>query len=123
MNPKSIAAVLPAENLERAKAFYTEKLGMTAHEEIPGGVMFGEGNNRIFLYQAGAKSPGTFTQAGIEVADLVGTVEELRGKGVVFEEYDMPEIKTENGIAHTPGGDVAWFKDTEGNIVSLAPPM
>jgi catechol 2,3-dioxygenase-like lactoylglutathione lyase family enzyme len=119
MNPKSIAAVLPAENLERAKAFYTEKLGMTAHEDIPGGVMFGEGNNRIFLYQAGAKSPGSFTQVGIEVSDVKGTVDELRGRGVAFEEYDMPELKTENGIAHTPAGDGAWIKDSEGNILSI----
>jgi predicted enzyme related to lactoylglutathione lyase len=124
MNPTEITAVLPAENLERAKAFYTEKIGLSvAPMDIPGGLMLGEGKSRLFVYQAGAKSPGTFTQAGIEVPSARAAVEELQGRGVVFEEYDMPEIKTENGIAKTPGGETAWFKDTEGNIVSLVEPI
>jgi predicted enzyme related to lactoylglutathione lyase len=122
MNPNSVTAVLPAENLERAKAFYTEKLGLSASEDIPGGIMFGEGNNRFFLYMAGAKSPGNFTQIGIEVPDVSGTVAELRGKGVVFEEYDMPDLKTENGVANTPAGDAAWFKDSEGNVIGIVAP-
>jgi hypothetical protein len=69
-----------------------------------------------------AESPGEFTQAVIHVADVRAAVEEMRGRGVEFEEYDTPETRTENGIARMPGGgEAAWFKDSEGNLVGVVP--
>jgi predicted enzyme related to lactoylglutathione lyase len=114
---RTIGAVLPTEDLARAKAFYTEKIGLDG-QDVAAGVRFSNGS--LFIYQAGAKSPGSFTQAGIEVADVKAAVDEMRSRGVVFEEYDMPGLKTENGLANTPdGAQAAWFKDTEGNVVSV----
>ena len=60
------------------------------------------------------------TAAGFLVDDLEATMKELRAKGVKFEEYDFPGLKTVNGIATTDGEKGAWFKDTEGNILALA---
>ncbi len=54
-----------------------------------------------------------------EVDDLGAMVTELRGRGVIFEEYDLPGLKTENGIAEAEGERRAWFKDTEGNILAM----
>jgi len=69
-----------------------------------------------------SRSSGEFTQAVIHVADVRTAVEEMRRRGVAFEEYDTPETRTENGVAAMPGGgEAAWFKDSEGNLVGLVP--
>jgi predicted enzyme related to lactoylglutathione lyase len=61
-------------------------------------------------------------QAVIHVTDVRAAVEVMRGRGVQFEGYDTPETRTENGIARMPGGgEAAWFKDSEGNLVGLVP--
>jgi hypothetical protein len=84
------------------------------------GLTVGEGVNQFFIYPAQAKLLGEFTQAVIQVSEVRAAVEELRGRGVEFEEYDTPETRTENGIARTPdGGEGAWFKDSEGNLLGL----
>ena len=63
---------------------------------------------------------GEFTQAVLQVTHVRAAVEEMRGRGVEFEEYDTSETRTENGIARTPdGGEGAWFKDSEGNLVGV----
>ena len=84
------------------------------------GLTVGDGVNQLFVYPAQARSSGEFTQAVIQVSDVRAAVEEMRGRGVEFEEYDTPETRTKNGIARTPdGGEGAWFKDSEGNLVGL----
>jgi hypothetical protein len=86
------------------------------------GLAVGEGVSQLFVYPARARSSGEFTQAVIHVADVRAAVEEMRGRGVEFEEYDTPETQTENGIARMPGGgEAAWFKDSEGNLVGVVP--
>jgi predicted enzyme related to lactoylglutathione lyase len=82
--------------------------------------MVGDGVNQLFVYPAVTRSSGEFTQAVIQVADVRAAVEEMRGRGVKFEEYDTPETRTVDGIAQTPdGGEGAWFKDSEGNLVGI----
>ena len=84
------------------------------------GLTVGDGLNQLFVYPAQARSSGEFTQAVIQVSDVRAAVEEMTGRGVEFEEYDTPETRTENGIARMPdGGEGAWFKDSEGNLVGL----
>jgi predicted enzyme related to lactoylglutathione lyase len=86
------------------------------------GLTVGDGNNRLFVYPAQARSSGEFTQTVIHVSDVRAAVEEMRSRGVEFEEYDTPETRTENGIARMPGGgEGAWFKDSEGNLVGVVP--
>ena len=129
METSGITAALPAQDLGRARAFYVEKVGLQALESAylkardgQVGLTVGDGVSQLFVYPAQARSSGEFTQAVIHVADVRAAVEEMRGRGVVFEEYDTPETRTENGIARMPGGgEAAWFKDSEGNLVGVVP--
>ncbi len=127
MKTSGITAALPARDLGRAKAFYTDKVGLEAVEahyleanDGRVGLTVGDGVNQLFLYPARARSSGEFTQAVIQVPEVLAAVEEMRRRGVEFEEYDTPETRTENGIARTPNGsEGAWFKDSEGNLVGI----
>jgi predicted enzyme related to lactoylglutathione lyase len=109
-----ISPTIPVVDLGRAKRFYETTLGLTS-----GIATFecGKGT-RIDLYQRGP-SKADHTVATFEVSDTEEEVNALRGKGVVFEEYDMPEIKTQNGIATHGPHKAAWFKDSEGNILCI----
>jgi predicted enzyme related to lactoylglutathione lyase len=129
MKTSGIVAALPAQDLDRAKNFYIEKVGLQALEsrfleanDGQVGLTVGDATNRLFVYPARARSSGEFTQAVILVADVRAAVEEMRGRGVEFEEYNTPETRTEGGIARMPGGgEGAWFKDSEGNLVGVVP--
>src|SRR5919106_5419696 len=95
-----VATRLPAQDLERARAFYSEKLGLEPAEEREGGLRYvfpGGGEFALFV-SAGAPS-GAHTQMGWEVDDIEATVRELRSNGVTFEEYDSPGLRTVDGIA------------------------
>jgi predicted enzyme related to lactoylglutathione lyase len=131
LKTSGIAAALPAQDLDRAKNFYIEKVGLKAIESRSleasdgrVGLTVGDGANSLFVYPARARSSGEFTQAVIQVADVRAAVEEMRGRGVKFEEYNTPETRTVGGIARMPGGgEGAWFKDTEGNLLGLVPAL
>jgi predicted enzyme related to lactoylglutathione lyase len=131
MNAAGITAALPAQDLDRAKNFYVEKVGLQALEsrfleasDGQVGLSVGDGANRLFVYPAQARSSGEFTQAVIQVTNVRAAVEEMRGRGVEFEEYGTPETRTEGGIARMPGGgEGAWFKDSEGNLLGLVPAL
>lgn len=126
-NPK-IATRLPAQDLERARAFYAEKLGLEPIEERPGGLRYRCANGEFALFESAGASPGTFTQMGWEVDDIEATVAELRQRGVEFEEVDLPGLRTVDGIAEVAGNypskggkgeRAAWFRDSEGNVLGL----
>lgn len=75
------------------------------------GLVIGDGISELVLYPAEARSSGEFTQAVIQVTDVRAVMEEMRGRGVKFEEYDTAETRTENGIAQTPDGrEGAWVQ-------------
>jgi predicted enzyme related to lactoylglutathione lyase len=117
MNLTSTTAVLPAEDLDRIADFYESKLGLTVTRGIVG-LTIGEPPSQMYVYPATSASPGTFTQAALAVPDVRAAVDVLRHRGVIFEEYDTPTLKTTDGIAPTPDGrEAAWFKDSEGNIL------
>lgn len=115
-----ISPTLPATDIERAKAFYKDKLGLQeAAAQEPGGVTFDcGGGTKLYIYQRGPVKV-EHTLASFMVADLESEMAELRGRGVVFEEYDFPGLKTENGIADMDGFKACWFKDSEGNILGI----
>ncbi len=120
-----ISAIVPATDLERAKKFYTEKLGLKVSEsEEPGGIVFDcGGGTKLYIYQR-APVKVEHTQASFQVSDIESEMADLRSRGVVFEEYDFPGLKTVNGIADMGEGfRAAWFKDTEGNILALGQSM
>jgi predicted enzyme related to lactoylglutathione lyase len=114
------AATLPASDFERAKAFYGGTLGLESFMEDAGGVMYRAGSSSVFVYPSEFAGTNKATAATFVVADTVAAMEELRGKGVTFEEYDFPGLKTVNGIAEMDGERAAWFVDSEGNILSIS---
>jgi catechol 2,3-dioxygenase-like lactoylglutathione lyase family enzyme len=127
LQESDVATRLPARDLERAKAFYRDKLGLEPSEERPGGARYRCGKNHFALFQSAGAPSGAHTQMGWEVADIEATVAELRRRGVVFEEYDLPGLKTVDGIADIAGNypskgtgeRAAWFYDSEGNLIGL----
>jgi hypothetical protein len=122
MNPFGITAALPAQDVSRGKAFYLEKVGSQFLNASDGRVALAavDAVNQLVIYPAEARSSGEFTQAVLQVTDVRAVVEEMRGRGVRFEEYDSRETQTENGIARTSDGrEGAWFKDSEGNLVGV----
>jgi catechol 2,3-dioxygenase-like lactoylglutathione lyase family enzyme len=122
-----IANRLPAQDLDRARAFYAEKLGLEPVEERPGGLRYVCASGEFALFQSTGRASGEHTQMGWEVDDIDATVRELRARGVVFEEYDLPGLKTVDGIAYVEGNypskgigeRAAWFRDSEGNMLGV----
>lgn len=115
-----IYAYIPAKNLARAREFYEQKLGFTPKNVRDDGVLYEFANGtRCFLYPTPNAGTSKASQAFWEVADVEREVADLKQRGVTFEEYDMPGLKTVNGVATGGGAKAAWFKDTEGNIMAV----
>jgi catechol 2,3-dioxygenase-like lactoylglutathione lyase family enzyme len=122
-----VSTRIPALDLERAKAFYAEKLGLTPVEERPGGLRYRCGTGWFALFASSGRASGAHTQMAWEVDDIEATVAELRRRGVIFEEYDLTGLKTVNGIANITGNypskgvgeKGAWFRDSEGNLLGI----
>ena len=113
-------AYLPAKDVARARRFYEEKLGLKPGIELEGGVTYEfDGGTACFLYPTPNAGTSKASQAFWQVDDVEREVAELKSRGVRFEDYDMPGMKTVDDIATTEGGKAAWFKDTEGNIMAL----
>ena len=117
-----IIAYVPVSDLARARKFYEEKLGLVP-KEVTGsaGLVYECGlGSSFFMYQSGGAGTSKASQAFWAVDDIEAEVAALRAKGVKFEEYDFPGLKTVNGIATGGGARTAWFKDSEGNIMALS---
>ncbi len=113
-------AYLPATDVARARAFYEKKLGFRPKAENAGGVTYEFADHTgCFLYPTPNAGTSKASQAFWVVHDIEREVADLAARGVKFEEYDLPGLKFEHGIAKADGGKVAWFKDTEGNILAL----
>ena len=122
------ATRLPAQDLDRARAFYAEKLGLEPADERPGGILYRVGDTEFALFASGGRATGDHTQMGFEVEDIEATVAELKARGVVFEEVDVPGLRTRDGIAdiegnypskNASGERGAWFHDSEGNLLGI----
>src|ERR671917_2817302 len=127
-----VATRIPVRDLQRARSFYAEKLGLEPSEERPGGLLYRCGEGEFALFAPAGAASGDHTQMGWEVEDIEATVEWLRARGVVFEEYDFPGLRTVGGIAEVAGnypskGGVgeraAWFRDIDGNLFGIGQPM
>jgi catechol 2,3-dioxygenase-like lactoylglutathione lyase family enzyme len=122
---------LPARDLDRARAFYRDRLGLTPVEEREGGLRYlcAAGEFHVFLSTEAAT--GAFTQMGFEVEDIGAVVADLRSRGVVFEEIDVPGFEVVDGIANVEGNYPSkgtgergvWFRDSEGNLLALGQPI
>ncbi len=113
-------AVIAVTDVERAKKFYGDTLRLRVKDERSDGVTYeSEGGSWFLVYPSQFAGTSQSTCMAFEVADLDIAVKELREAGVTFEEYDMPGLKTVDGIAEIQGERGAWFKDPDGNILSL----
>jgi catechol 2,3-dioxygenase-like lactoylglutathione lyase family enzyme len=118
----SVGAVVAVSDLERARRFYEDQLGLERGEDEPGGVRYpcAQGT-QLFVYlspEHAGRSPAT--SAGWQVDDLDRTIEELASRGVTFERYDQPGLETdERGIFTAPHLRAAWVKDPDGNTLAL----
>jgi catechol-2,3-dioxygenase len=116
-----VETTIPAQDLERARAYYAEKLGLTPTSEGPIGLRYRLADGTRFrLFRSGGKASGTHTQMALMVEDLMAAVKELAARGVQFEEYDSPRLKTREGIADVGYAKAAWFKDSEGNLIGIS---
>jgi catechol 2,3-dioxygenase-like lactoylglutathione lyase family enzyme len=124
-----VATRLPAQDLARARAFYAEKLGLEPAEERDGGLRYVCRGGEFALFESAGSAAGDHTQMGWEVDDIEATVRELRARGVLFEEYDLPGLRS--GIAEIEGNYPskgsgergAWFRDSEGNMLGIGQPL
>jgi catechol 2,3-dioxygenase-like lactoylglutathione lyase family enzyme len=120
---RPIHTALPATDLERAKRFYAEKLGLTPETELPDirdGLFYRCGEGTRFLVFPSPNDPsGTHTQMTWRTNDIEAEVAALKARGVIFEEYDTPEVKTVNSVATIGQSKGAWFRDSEGNLLAL----
>jgi catechol 2,3-dioxygenase-like lactoylglutathione lyase family enzyme len=117
-----IMAIVPTTDLARAKAFYGQMLGLTdANLPTPGPqVIYRCGGGTVLeVYERPTAGDAQHTLASWEVGDLRAAVDQLRNRGVRFEEYDLPEVKTEDGISTTGDLREAWFRDPDGNILRV----
>ncbi len=116
-----LETTIPAQDLERARSFYAEKLGLTPTSEGQIALRFRLADGARFrLFRSSGKASGAHTQMAMMVDDLVAVVKELRARGLQFEEYDSPSLKTAGGIADVGYAKAAWFKDSEGNLIGIA---
>jgi catechol 2,3-dioxygenase-like lactoylglutathione lyase family enzyme len=112
--------MLPVVDMRRARAFYEDKLGLAAGKERPNGeVVYRLEGTTVALYPRGQPTRADHTALSFEVKDLSAEVKQLTARGVTFEEYDLPGLKTVNKVCVLGSEKAAWLKDTEGNILCL----
>lgn len=117
-----VVAILPATDMERARSFYEDKLGLRRLPSGPSEELFFEAGvgTLLMIYRRDVPTKAEHTVAGFMVEDVEQVVEHLKGVGVEMEQYDLPGIKTnDRGIAEMEDGKTAWFTDTEGNILAI----
>src|SRR5919197_5455259 len=119
-----VAAIVPVSDVDRAVEFYGDVLGLEVQarrQDLPENreAEFRAGTGTLLAYESVGAGQSRHTVAGFRVDDIVATVAGLRERGVTFEEYDMPDLKTENGIASVGDVRAAWFKDPDGNILAV----
>ena len=114
-------ATIPVSDLDRARAFYEDVLGLQALD-VPsrGGVFYGTGEGtRFFVFTSTGRASGGHTQLGFVVRDMPAVVAELRRRGATFETYAMPQFDADAGFATFPASRSAWLKDPDGNLLGL----
>jgi catechol 2,3-dioxygenase-like lactoylglutathione lyase family enzyme len=122
-----VVAKLPAQDLDRARRFYRDRLGLEAVEEREGGLRYACGTTEFHLFASSGAASGSSTQMGFEVEDIDGAVAELRARGLEFETFDLGDLEVTDQIVVVPdnypskgtGERGAFFFDSEGNLLGL----
>jgi catechol 2,3-dioxygenase-like lactoylglutathione lyase family enzyme len=122
---------LPAQDLERARAFYRDKLGPEPVEERTGGLRYLCGPSEFHLFSSAGAPSGASTQMGFEVENLEATLADLRARGVTFERFEMPGVEVHDDTIVVPDNYPSkgskelgtFFYDSEGNLIGIAQPV
>jgi catechol 2,3-dioxygenase-like lactoylglutathione lyase family enzyme len=119
-----IAAIVPVSDVEKAVEFYGGTLGLELQirrDDLPENreAEFRAGDGTLVVYESVAAGQSRGTVAGFRVDDLDSVVGALRERGVAFEEYDLPDLKTENAIATIGDLRASWARDPDGNIIAF----
>src|SRR3989344_6361290 len=114
----TVFATVAVKDINSAKKFYGDTLGLKQTDENPGGVTYTSGSGKIFVYQSQTAGSGQATCAAWEVKDVPAEVEALKSKGVTFEKYDLPDTIWEGEVASMGPMQAAWFNDPDGNILN-----
>ena len=122
LNEGKVTANIPAADLNRARTFYQDVLGLTPSSELADVMLLyttaGGTSFQVYVTEFAGQAGHTIAQWQVE--DLDSAVQDLRSKGVTFEQYDMPDVQWSDGIASLGDmGRAAWFKDSEGNILCI----
>ena len=118
---KDAAAALAVSDLQRARDFYENTLGLEAIQELPGAVLYRSGGSVLLVYPSEYAGTNKATAAVWAVGDdFDAVIEALKAEGVTFEHYDdLPETTREGDVHRTGDSRLVWFKDPDGNILSV----
>jgi catechol 2,3-dioxygenase-like lactoylglutathione lyase family enzyme len=124
LKDSNVCAVLAVKDLDDAKEFYENKVGLNKGKEDPGGVLYKSGDSALYVYKS-SDNAGTnkATAAAWNVDDIEKVVEDLKSRDVEFEHYDFPGTKREGDILIMGPVKGAWFKDPSGNILNIVEGM
>lgn len=124
LGDKNVAVTIPVKDLEVARSFYNEKLGLTpAEAEEMGTLTYRSGDSTILVYESTYAGTNKATAATWEVGDVEREVRTLKDRGVRFEHYDdLPETTRQGDVHRTGSTRAAWFKDPDGNILAIVGP-
>jgi len=119
LGDSTVVAMVAVSDLAAGKEFYGGKLGLTQVDENPGGVSYKSGAGLLFMYIAPSAGKNEATSANWNVDDIEAVVAGLKGKGITFENYEIPGATREGDIMIMGPMKAAWFKDPDGNILGL----
>ena len=127
LNSAHAVTKLPVQDLDRARRFYRDRLGLDPVEERDGGLRYVCGATEFHLFVSSGAASGASTQLGFEVADIDGVVADLRSRGLEFERFDMADLEVEGDVVVVPdnypskgtGERGAFFRDSEGNLLAI----
>ena len=118
---RTVAMMMPVTDVDRARTFYTESLGLdyTGTDDEGSAIYALNGGSTLVLLPRPDSRPSESTAMSFEVDDITAEIGDLEGRGVVFEDYDLPDLKTVDHVAAMGSEKAAWFKDPDGNVLCL----
>jgi catechol 2,3-dioxygenase-like lactoylglutathione lyase family enzyme len=118
---RSVSMMLPVTDVDRARTFYSESLGLdyTGTDEEGSALYALDGGSTLVLLPRPDSRPSESTAMSFEVDQITSEIDDLRGRGVVFEDYDLPDLRTVDHVAVMGSEKAAWFKDPDGNVLCL----
>lgn len=120
LSDASVTTMLPVKDMARARAFYEGCLGLQPGGLQPDGkFVYSVGGSTLALFPKAEGTKADHTAISFRVADIAAEIEALKHAGVVFEDYDLPGLKTVNHVCVLGAEKAAWFKDTEGNYLCI----